>query len=303
MDFEEKMEELLGERFLMDYPMKEYTSFKIGGPAKYLVYPENLMELTEIMKEASAEKMKTYVLGYGTNVLVKDGGINGCVISTKRGFQRLDVWEEGGHIVVSAECGVSLSEIVKCVAEKGGEGVEILAGIPGSLGGAVRMNAGTSSGEISQFVKMVKIVDDKLKIKELEGDSLPFKYRRFAIPKRWFISEAYLSFKKGEPEHVLIKVSEQMEYRRRTQPHGRPSAGCIFKNPPGIKVGVLIEELNLKGLRVRGARISEKHGNFVVNEGNATARDVLAVVDAIRKKVKEETGLFLEMEIEVIGEE
>lgn len=303
MDFEEKMREMLRDRFLMNYPMKNYTSFRIGGPARYLVYPESVEEVKNIMNEALAENIKTYILGYGTNVLVKDGGINGCVISTRKGFQRIDVWEEEGSVCLSAECGVPLARIVNDVAKMGGVGVEVLAGIPGSLGGAVRMNAGTSTGDISQFVRKVCVIDDKLRERELNREDLSFGYRKLSIPKRWFIYNVQLSFRKGSPEEVLKKVSEELERRRRTQPIDKPSAGCVFKNPPGVKAGKVIEELGLKGLRVRGARVSEVHGNFIVNEGSATARDVLAVIDAIRKKVKEERGISLEMEIEVIGEE
>jgi len=301
--FEEKMMERFGERFLRSYPMAEYTSFKIGGPADFIVFPYTKEEIGFVLEEAKLANIPYLILGCGTNVLVKDGGIEGVVISTKQALNSIEVYSDSERIYVSAECGVRLSTIVSAVSDAGGKGVECLCGIPGNMGGAIKTNAGTKEGSISQFVKEIIVYDEKGREKVIPSGELNFSYRKLSIPKKWAILSAKLEFEKTSPELTKERVKKILEERMKTQPYDMPSAGCIFKNPRGTSAGKIIDELGLKGMRIRGARISPLHANFIVNEGGAKAKDVLALIDAIQKKVKEEMGISLEMEIEVIGRE
>jgi len=301
--FEEKMTEKFGERFQKSYPMSEYTSFKIGGPADFIVFPNTKEEIGFVLEEVKSASIPYIILGCGTNVLVKDGGIEGVVISTKHAMNRIEVQSESEKIYVSAECGVRLSTIVSAVSDAGGKGVECLAGIPGNLGGAIKTNAGTKEGSISLFIKEITVYDEKGREKVIPSAELNFSYRKLSIPRKWTILSAKLEFEKTSPELTKELVKKILEGRMKTQPYDMPSAGCVFKNPKGASAGKIIDELGLKGMRIRGARISPVHANFIVNEGGAKAKDVLALIDAVQKKVKEEMGISLEMEIEVIGRE
>jgi UDP-N-acetylmuramate dehydrogenase len=301
--FEEKMMEKFGERFQKSYPMAEYTSFKIGGPADFIVFPITKEEIRYALEEAKLADIPYIILGCGTNVLVKDGGLEGIVISTKQAMNDMEVYQDSEKVYVLAGCGVRLSTLVREVSEAGGKGIECLAGIPGNVGGAIKTNAGTKEGSISQFVKEITVYDEKGKEKIIPSKELNFSYRKLSIPKKWAILSAKLEFEKTSPELTKERVKEILEERMRTQPYNMPSAGCVFKNPRGLSAGKIIDELGLKGMRVRGARISPLHGNFIVNEGNAKARDVLALIDAVHKKVKEEMGISLELEVEIIGRE
>ncbi len=301
--FEEKMMEKFGERFVKNYPMSEYTSFKIGGPADFIVFPFTKEEIKYALDEVRSANLSYILLGCGTNLLVKDGGIEGVVISTKKALDGLEIFVEGEKIRLFAECGVRLSTIVSEVSNAGGKGIECLAGIPGNLGGALKTNAGTKEGSISQFVREITVYDEKGRERVIPSEELNFSYRKLSIPRKWAILSATLEFEKIFPELAKEKVKEIIERRMKTQPLNLPSAGCIFKNPKGESAGKIIDELGLKGMRVRGARISPVHANFIVNEGNAKASDVLALIDAVQKKVKEEMGISLELEIEIIGRE
>jgi len=301
--FEKKIVEKFGERFKKSYPMSEYTSFKIGGPADFIVFPATKEEIKFAIEEARLADIPYLILGCGTNVLVKDGGIEGIVISTKHAVDDMEVNGDSGRIYVSAGCGVRLSTIVQAVSELGGKGIECLAGIPGNVGGAIKTNAGTKEGSISQFVKEITVYDEKGREKSISSKELDFSYRKLSIPKKWTILSARLEFERTSPEVTIERVRGILEERTRTQPYNMPSAGCIFKNPKGLSAGKIIDELGLKGMRIRGARISTLHANFIVNEGGAKAKDVIALIDAVQKKVREEMGISLELEIEIIGRE
>lgn len=302
-EFERRMKDRLGERFLRSYPMSEYTSFRIGGPADFIAFPENKDELKFVLEEVKTLNIPYLVLGCGTNVLVRDGGVEGMVISTRKGLNRMEVLFDSGKVVADVECGVPLSTLVAEVSNAGGRGIECVAGIPGNLGGAIKTNAGTREGDISKFVREIRVYDENLREKVIPRDKLNFSYRKLSIPKKWVILGAVLEFEREFPEITKERVKGVLDFRMKTQPYGVPSAGCIFKNPGGISAGRLIEEAGLKGVRVRGARISEVHGNFIVNERNARARDVLALIEVVKEKIREEKGISLELEIEVIGRE
>lgn len=301
--FEEKMKEMFGERFKRSYPMADYTSFKIGGPADFIVFSMTKEEIKFVLESSRAVGIPYLMLGCGTNLLVRDGGIEGVIISTKKGLNSIEISTDSQKVYVSAECGVHLSTLVSEVSNAGGKGIESLAGIPGNVGGAIKTNAGTREGSISQFLREIRVYDERIRERTISSEELNFSYRKLSIPKKWAILSAKLEFEKVSPEFTRERVRELLEERRKTQPYDIPSAGCIFKNPKGFSAGKIIDELGLKGMRIRGARVSTVHGNFIVNEGSAKARDVLALIDAIQKKVKDEMGVSLELEIEVIGRE
>lgn len=294
--------QLFRERALFEVPMKNYTTIKIGGPADCMVFPENPDELIHLIKYAKSESLPVTVIGYGTNLIVKDGGIRGITINLSKGFKGLEIEEGEKNIYITAGSGIPLARIVRLGMDNGWSGVEPLSAIPGSLGGAIMMNAGTHEGSIGDIVDAVWIIDgDREKV--LNRESLKFDYRSVNIQRNHPVVKVRLKLKKGDREEIKAKIQELLRYRKETQPLNYPSCGCIFKNPRKISAGKLIEDLGLKGVRVRGAKISEKHANFIINTGKATAKDVLALIELVREKVKEEKNISLETEAVIIGEE
>ena len=283
--------------FAENEPLKKYTSFKIGGPAKVLALPKNREQLEKLLAFCRAEKIKYYVLGLGSNILFADEGYNGLVICT-RGMEE---WISVKGNAITASCGVSLMKLCRTALENSLSGLEFAYGIPGSLGGALYMNAGAYGGEMKDVVEEVTFLDEEGKIRCLSADELALGYRTSIFEKEdWHILEARLCLKQGEPEVIRAKMEELMGKRKDKQPLEYPSAGSTFKRPAGAFAAALIEECGLKGYRVGDAAVSEKHSGFVVNLGNATCADVLQVADDVRKIVKEKTGYDLEKEIRVI---
>jgi UDP-N-acetylmuramate dehydrogenase len=290
------------ERALFGVPMKNYTSMRVGGPADCMVFPDNVEQLIKIISYARAESLPVTVIGYGTNLLVKDGGIRGITINLSKGFKTIEKEEHGNDVYITAGSGVSLARIVRLGMDNGWKGVEPLSAIPGSLGGAVFMNAGTKDGTISDVIDSVWIIDGERE-KLLDRKMLKFEYRSVNIPKNHPVVKVKIKLQTGNKEEVRAKIQESLRYRKETQPLTERSSGCIFKNPRKISAGKLIDDLGLKGVRVRGAKISEKHANFIVNTGTATAKDVLALIELVKEKVKEERNILLETEVIIVGEE
>lgn len=311
-------------------PLAGMTSFRIGGPAELLAYPKTTEELANLIKAANANKLPVTVIGGGSNLLVKDGGIPGLVISLRKGFHgfeakalgegqaALDIeqfsddpyeakpvdgtiaYPNGAEIYV--EAGYPLPKLVKFCNANGLAGMVPCAGVPGTVGGAVRMNAGSAKEFIGDSIVAVDVVKlSSGRARRLEGDKLNFEYRESNLGKDEIITAVLLRLQPGEPAKLQKLTAEAIQRRRDTQPLTLPNAGSIFKNPPGQSAGRLIEKSRLKGVRVRGAQISEVHANFIVNVGGATARDVLALVKMIREKVKDESEYALEMEVKVLG--
>lgn len=305
-DIEEKHRDFLvaefKERALFRVPMKNYTSIRVGGPADCMVFVENIEELIKIISYAKSESLPVTVIGYGTNLIVKDGGIRGVTINLSKGFKMLETEEKGSDVYITAGSGVSLARIVRLAMDAGWSGVEALSAIPGSLGGAVYMNAGTKDGSIGDVIESVWIVEGE-KERLLDRNMLKFEYRSVNIPRNHPVVKVRIKLQKDDKEKVRKKIQEFLNYRKETQPLTLPSSGCIFKNPKKISAGKLIDDLGLKGVRVRGAKISEKHANFIVNTGTATAKDVLALVELVKEKVREERNILLEPEVIIIGEE
>lgn len=301
-----ELSRLLAGRVLFDTPMKEHTSLRVGGPADCLANPRTVEELKELLMFLRQENIPCTIMGRGTNLVVKDGGIRGVTIRFRDGLRQ---WKREGEEVLHAEGGMPLAGLVKFAIEWGLEGLEGLAGIPGSLSGAIMMNAGTRQGEIGNVVSTIGIIDGEGTHRDLRKEELGFSYRHASIPRGAVIVSASIVLRKGDRESLRRRALELLAYRRKTQPIFLPSAGSIFKNPKGdpqkerMPAGRLIEECGLKGVRVRGAQISPLHANFIVNLGGATAKDVLSLVGLIKERVYELRGVSLEPEVSVVGED
>lgn len=281
-------------------PMSKHTSFRIGGPADILLLPGNISELLAAVQWAKSESVPYFVIGAGSNILVKDGGIRGLVIKMGQNFKQIMI----NNTSIVATSGIRLSELSKRAAEAGLSGLEFAEGIPGTLGGAVFMNAGAYGGEIGNLVTNVSCLDSKGELVKLSGSQLSFGYRHSVFQNLdYIILEVELNLVRGEPEEIKAQMREYAGHRKEKQPIERPSAGSVFRRPEGKYVGPMIEELGLKGYCVGDAKVSLKHAGFIINRGQATARDVLDLIAHIQAKVRENYGVELESEIRIIGED
>jgi UDP-N-acetylmuramate dehydrogenase len=289
---------------LLDQPLKRYTSIQIGGPADAIIFPADLKDFSNLLHFAHENRVPWIVLGNGSNVLIRDGGIRGMVIRVGKMLSQWRVLEESEeHVVIEADAGVSLAKIVEQGRQGGWEKIAPLYGIPASIGGAIWMNAGTRQGEIKDCVRSIKVLWADGVQETLPREKLAFEYRRLHLPHRGIILSGTFSFKKGDKLEIQKTMAEYQEKRRNTQPLDQPSLGSVFKNPDKGFAAQMIEEQGLKGVRVGGARISEKHANFIVNEGGATAKDVLALIGLIKDKIRDELDVKLELEAKVLGED
>ncbi|NLW43619.1 MAG: UDP-N-acetylmuramate dehydrogenase [Syntrophomonadaceae bacterium] len=296
-----RLENLIpAERIKYNEPMRDHTTFRIGGPADIMVMPESIPEIIGVLEWARKQGLTYLVIGEGSNLLVKDGGIRGVVIKLGAGFSRV----EFRGTVVEAQAGIKISQLAAMAADRGLSGLEFAEGIPGSLGGAVYMNAGAYGGEISQVTKEVTVLSEAGEITVLDKSALEFGYRTSSIQKKGYIVlQAKLVLHPDEPHLIKERMQELSRQRREKQPLEYPSAGSAFKRPPGRFVGPMIEELGLKGCRVGDAEVSTKHAGFIINRGRAAARDVLALVSLIKRRVKEKYGIELETEFLIVGED
>ncbi len=282
-----------------DEPLKRHTTFRIGGPADALLSVKNPDELIRLFRFTRSHKIPVFFLGWGSNLLVRDGGIRGVVLKLKGEFEKISFFP-GGR--VRAGAAVRLPNLVLRCADKGLAGSEPLVGVPGTVGGAVVMNAGTRDGEIGDFVRSVDVFDEKaLKIKRLTRSRIRFQYRKSSLGRRLVLSTE-LELKAGSKVDIIQRVRKFQQIRLKTQPVHSFNVGSIFKNPPGRFVAQLIQEAGLKGREFRGARVSPKHANFIENDRRASAADVLGLVEIIRSTVRENTGVELELEMKVVGE-
>jgi len=279
----------------LDHPLAPHTWYRLGGPADYFIRPRNVRELKDVVRRCNENHVRIYVLGFGSNLLVGDGGVRGAVIKLEgEEFGRTQF--EGPK--VTAWAGAELSKLVLDCVEKGLSGVESLTGIPGSIGGAVRMNAGGRFGDIGAAVEAVTLMDIHGNVHEKKKPELIFDYRSANIRAR-FILNAQLRLIEADPERIMRTVKESWIYKKNSQPLNTRNCGCVFKNPPGAAAGALIDRAGLKGLQVGGAVVSDKHANFIVARDGCTSRDVLQLIDAIKQKVREQFDVELELEIEV----
>lgn len=277
-------------------PLAKHTSFRIGGPAELLASPRSEAELAALLALCRAERITPRVLGGGTNILAPDGGVPGVVIST-RGLDALRL-EEDGSIVAGA--GVPLALLALFAQKHGLTGLEFAHGIPGTVGGGMYMNAGAYGGELVQVAVSARFLGYDGTLQTYEGEEMGLGYRRSAfMGLPGLIVSARFRLQPGDPEAILARMRELMERRRASQPLELPSAGSTFKRPVGGYAAALIQEAGLKGFRVGGAAVSEKHTGFVVNLGGATGDDVLTLIARVRERVKEHSGIELEPEVRI----
>ncbi|MCP9450661.1 MAG: UDP-N-acetylmuramate dehydrogenase [Nitrospira sp.] len=279
-----------------DVPLSDYTSFRIGGPADALVEPADLEDLVRVVRQSHERNVPVFVLG-GTNLLVRDKGIRGVVVS----LARLRTIKEEPGSVLYAEAGVGMPTLIGYAIRRSLKGLEWAAGIPGTVGGCVVMNAGTKLGEMKDVIKAVRIVTPRGAVKEREGREIVFGYRRAKLPAG-VVAGVWLQLAPGVRSELERTVKDYLRYRRETQPLTLPSAGCVFKNPPDDSAGRVVEAAGLKGIHVGDAEVSAKHANFIVNRGHASAKDVLALIRKVRGEVRRKTGVRLELELKVVGQ-
>lgn len=288
-------------------PMSSHTSFKIGGPADALVTPVDRDDLAALLGEVRERGIPYAVLGGGTNLLVRDGGFRGVIISLKQ-LNTIEASREyrslgGSFMVVRADAGVVLAKLMNFAAERGLTGLEFAAGIPGTVGGALCMNAGTAQGEIGDVVDSVTLLGPAGDLLVRHRDEMRFGYRTANVPAGHIVLDTKIILRHGDAGKIKAQVKELLEQRKGRQPWGLPNAGSVFKNPMDEAAGKLIESAGLKGLTIGGAQVSDKHANFIVNLGNARAADVLALMNTIQEKVLEMHRIRLEPEIKIIGED
>jgi UDP-N-acetylmuramate dehydrogenase len=290
--------EIFESRVRFDAPLAPYTSWKIGGPADALLEIESTDELAQVMRFVFKRQLPWLPLGSGSNLLVGDGGVRGLVIRLGGEFTSIEFLEDSAHVIVRAGASSSLALVTAQAASRGAVGIGSLAGIPGSVGGALRMNAGTDK-EIGDFVREVSVQTPT------KPDPHPvtpqYYYRHTTLERDAIVARVTLAFERGDPAVVRDEMQRRLVRRKKTQPLQFPNAGSCFRNPPDDKAGRLIEAAGAKGWREGGAEVSELHANFIVNRDNASAADVAALLARVRRAVLEQSGVELELEVHFVG--
>ena len=277
--------------------MSEHIYFRVGGPADILVTPVNEEQVVNTLKLCREYNVPYFILGNGSNILVKDGGISGVVIK----FNKLNkITTEGNCVTAQSEA--LLKDVSKAALENNLRGFEFACGIPGSIGGAVFMNAGAYDGEMAHVIKSARVIDENCNIKNLTKEELELGYRSSIVMKKGYVViEATVELESGEYASIKDKIDDLTNRRESKQPLEYPSAGSTFKRPEGYFAGKLIQDSGLKGFSIGGAAVSEKHSGFVINKGGATAKDVLDVIAHVQKTVKENFDVELHTEVRIIG--
>jgi len=283
-------------KILWNESMKKHTSLGVGGPALALLYPIDEIDLSNTLKIAKKEKIEIFLTGSGSNILVDDSGVNGFVISLSKSFKKINIDENN----VFCESGVMMGSFVKKCTSKNLTGMESLIGVPGTVGGAIKMNAGAWGMEISNYIKSIRKMNLNGKISELNKKDIVFGYRNSSIVNELILS-AKFEFKKSKKEKIDELKSKASFNRKESQPLKFRSAGSVFKNPENYSAGYLIDKVGLKGMRIGDAEISKKHANFFLNVGSASSNDIVKLIIYARKKVKDKYGINLELEVKTMG--
>ncbi len=289
-----------------DVPMSTRTTIHVGGPADCIFAPLDADDLAAFVEMAKRMRIPYDIVGAGSNLIVRDGGFRGVLIDLAPHLGGVEVQPD--HRIVAGG-GAPLPTVVARARDAGLAGAEKICGIPGQVGGSVAMNAGTADGEMAELLESITVVTKDGRVKTMPREKVPFEYRSFGMERGTIVTGATFRFAKGDPKEVAKKVDESKSKRKASQPLDIPNAGCAFKNvrdkngKTRMHAGKVIEELGLKGVRLRGAQISEVHANFIVNVGGATAKDVLGLVQLVKDKVRDAHGIQLESEWRVIGEE
>ena len=280
-----------------DEPMSSHCTFRAGGTAKYYVIPDEYKKVRDVLRLCVEENIPYYVIGNGSNLLVQDDGFDGVIIEIDSALAKIEI--NGNEIV--AKAGAKLSKIAVKALNESLTGFEFAHGIPGNLGGAVTMNAGAYGGEMKDVLKWVKVLDNNGEMKTLKAEELELGYRTSIIVKeKMIVLEVCIELHEGNRDEIEMHMKELMAKRKEKQPLEYPSAGSTFKRPEGYFAGKLIQDAGLKGYRVGGAMVSEKHSGFVINYDNATATDIINLMKDVRKKVYEEFQVTLEPEVKIL---
>ena len=288
------------DRIFYEDPMSKYTSFKIGGPAECLIKIKTKEELRKVLLFANKENIPITVIGNGSNILVLDEGIKGITLIIK--IEGIEYNEDGKKVIINVGAGEKIAKVGRMFFNKELTGFEEISGIPGSIGGAVRMNAGAHGKEMKDIIKTVTCMDYLGNEKKFSNKEMNFKYRKTILnEEKYIVTEVELELEKGNKEEIKEKMDEYTKFRKEKQPLEYPSAGSVFKRGEDFITSKLIDEAGLKGLSVGGAEVSTKHAGFIINKKNATAKDVLELVNKVKEEVYKKFNKKIELEIEVIG--
>jgi len=285
------LEEIVSE----NHPLARHTWYKIGGPARYFIRPRTPEELQAAAARCAENNIPIFVLGLGANLLISDEGVDGAVVRFDQDYWRRVKFEES---MLDVGAGVDMQKLILRTVRQGLAGIECLAGIPGTIGGGIRMNAGGKYGDIGAFVQTVTVMDSQGTIFQRTRDDLIFDYRHTNINAK-FILGATLSLEEDDPQRIMKRTKEIWMYKQNSQPLNTKNAGCVFKNPRGLSAGALIDQAGLKGLRVGGAEISQKHANFIIAHPGCAADDVKRMIGIIKEKVWEKNEIVLETEVQI----
>ena len=297
-----KLQAAFGDKARKNVTLAPMTSFGIGGPADLLVAPADEQDLMKLMAIVQGPEIPFTVLGGGSNILVMDGGIRGVTVWMGQGFKRIEARTQGDAVLVSCGASLTTAEVLAYCIAQDLAGFEFASGIPGTLGGAIRGNAGTRDGAMGHVIRQICFVDEGGSLVTLPREKLSFRYRGLDLAGRFVITSGVLELRPGSGDMVREKRDKIIQWRRERQPYDLPSAGSVFVNPEEGSAGRMIEQAGCKGWRVGGAQVSEKHANFIVNTGGATAANVLELIDRVRRCVFDKFGVLLETEINVVGE-
>ncbi len=288
---------------MLDEPLRNHTTFRIGGPCDFFVMAESQEEFIQVILLCKQEDVPCFIIGNGSNLLVADEGLSGVVLRLNEDVIKLTVEEIGDRTIVTACAGMNLSNLAMKIANLSLTGFEFAAGIPGTLGGAIYMNAGAYGGEIKDSILSARVVTPEGEVIEYSKDDLDLSYRSSSIQKSgYYILDASFEFKKGNYDQIHACIEDLNRQRKEKQPLEFPSAGSTFKRPVGYFAGKLIMDAGLRGYRVGDAMVSEKHCGFVINVGNATAKDVLQLIADVQRIVKEKIGVTIEPEVKLISQ-
>ncbi len=275
--------------------LRAHTWYRIGGPARYFVTPRNTEELQEAVRRCNENSVPIYVLGLGANLLVQDSGVDGAVFRLSDEFWRRVSFDK---TTVEVGAGVDMQKLLLRTCRQGLAGIECLAGIPGTVGGGVRMNAGGKFGDFGAVIHRVSVMDGEGNIFDRTKDDLVFEYRKTNIAAR-FILNATLELDEDDPEKIMKRTKEIWFYKRNTQPLNTKNCGCVFKNPRGLSAGALIDQARLKGMRVGNAEVSDKHANFIIAHPDCASDDVMKLIKLIKEKVFERNQIEMETEVQI----
>jgi len=282
---------------LMNESLKKHTTYGIGGPADLMIFPKSKQDLIKVIEIINDNKIQLTILGSGSNVLVSDNGIRGAVISLKNSLKQIEV----DNNILYAECGTMLGKIVKHAVKNNLIGLENLNGVPGTLGGALIMNAGAWGGEISENLIHVEIMNSKNEIQKIQKKDLNFSYRQSSFNKDDILLSAKFNLQKADKDVIKENFIEAQSGRKKSQPLNKRSAGSLFKNPKNNSAGKLLDLAGLKGFSIGDAKISEKHANFFINDGDASSRDMLMLIKKAHKEVKDKFNVNLSLEVKLMG--